>query len=828
MFQSSKKVFFVCFYFFTINNSFSQELSGIWTSGNNQSWNSPLCNSIVSVSLSNLENGATASFDNQVLGCGMMNTYFSNIVVNEPALGIYFLDQNSFNPGNGVITFAFAKTVENPILHIDKLGGFMNSNSNSVLLTLLDNNLSLIKLSGNGNHFEVTSNTINRVINGSSGGTECGTETNGSASGSIQINGIFDQISFRFEFIGEYGLGDLVELIWELPLCDFDNDSIPDKDDLDDDNDGILDTIELDGDPLLDTDGDGLIDSVDIDSDNDGCSDVIEAGFYDPDENGTLGGLPDTVDADGLIINETTGYTTPRDTNGNAIFDFQEALIPLVLVQPNNVYSLCEKDNLSISISVANAINMQWQVSLDSGITWLDLSNNSMYSGVNTENLELTNLPLTFNGYLYRIKIGEFCNSDILSDELELNVLKIPDTGEDGNVVFCMEDTPQDLFDYLGGSPNLNGDWSPSLMSGTGFFNPMVDAQGVYSYTIDNGYCDVSVSTVLVKIPQVLVQPISEFTVCEQESLIISIAVTDSYDIQWQYSEDDGVTWSNLLDDTIYSGVNAEDLQLSNIPLTYNNYWFRSRDKFCANPVFTDIVELTVLKYPNAGEDANKIFCIGDASEDLILSLGGNPDLIGFWSPILSSNTGIFNPSIDNEGLYTYTVNNGFCMETSIVDVLFSDEPTNVAVEVIDNSNNNSILITATGIGHYEYSLDGLNYQDDNHFDNLQPDVYTVYVRDKNECGLVYQQEQGVLGYPKFFTPNNDGHNEYWNIRGGENTDYTINIYDRYGKLLKSFDNSSIGWNGKFNNNDMPSSDYWFHFITSEGRKIVGHFALKR
>ncbi|MCP4975020.1 MAG: T9SS type B sorting domain-containing protein [Maribacter sp.] len=69
-------------------------------------------------------------------------------------------------------------------------------------------------------------------------------------------------------------------------ICtDTDGDGIPDLVDIDDDNDGILDTTEdpnLDGDndPLtdsLDTDGDGYPDHLDIDSDNDGILDNVEA-----------------------------------------------------------------------------------------------------------------------------------------------------------------------------------------------------------------------------------------------------------------------------------------------------------------------------------------------------------------------------------------------------------------------------------------------------------------------------------------------------------------------------------------------------------------------
>lgn len=55
---------------------------------------------------------------------------------------------------------------------------------------------------------------------------------------------------------------------------DTDSDGITDNLDLDDDNDGISDTIE----GIADADGDGIINSLDLDSDNDGIGDIIEEG----------------------------------------------------------------------------------------------------------------------------------------------------------------------------------------------------------------------------------------------------------------------------------------------------------------------------------------------------------------------------------------------------------------------------------------------------------------------------------------------------------------------------------------------------------------------
>ena len=79
---------------------------------------------------------------------------------------------------------------------------------------------------------------------------------------------------------------------------DNDGDGVPDGTDVDDDNDGILDTAEGTG----DADNDGIPNNEDLDSDNDGIPDIIEAGGTDPDKNGLPGSglIGVAVDVNGL------------------------------------------------------------------------------------------------------------------------------------------------------------------------------------------------------------------------------------------------------------------------------------------------------------------------------------------------------------------------------------------------------------------------------------------------------------------------------------------------------------------------------------------------
>lgn len=81
---------------------------------------------------------------------------------------------------------------------------------------------------------------------------------------------------------------------------------------------------------------------------------------------------------------------------------------------------------------------------------------------------------------------------------------------------------------------------------------------------------------------------------------------------------------------------------------------------------------------------------------------------------------------------------------------------------------------------------------------------------------------------PKFFTPNNDGSHDLWNVQDFTNTIKTITIYDRYGKLLKLLPPNSGGWNGTYRGQLMESNDYWYVITLNSGEIVKGHFSLKR
>lgn len=159
-------------------------------------------------------------------------------------------------------------------------------------------------------------------------------------------------------------------------------------------------------------------------------------------------------------------------------------------------------------------------------------------------------------------------------------------------------------------------------------------------------------------------------------------------------------------------------------------------------------------------------------------------------------------------------------------------------ITVVDDSENNSITLNTEnlGIGDYEFSLNDPygNYQEEPYFENVSPGIHTIYVQDKNSCGIA-PIEVSVIGYPKFFTPNNDGYNDTWNVLGVNENFFqqaTVYIFDRFGKLITEIDLYSDGWNGLFNGNYLPATDYWFsvELVDLKGNIRVkkGHFSLIR
>ena len=251
-------------------------------------------------------------------------------------------------------------------------------------------------------------------------------------------------------------------------------------------------------------------------------------------------------------------------------------------------------------------------------------------------------------------------------------------------------------------------------------------------------------------------------------------------------------------------------------------------------------LELIVNPLPDTNLGDDFVICIDPVTGIGSQTINAAPTTPGNYSYVWTTtnpNGNIATYNITAPGTYSVTVTNldTSCAFTDSVSATFSSEPESVNAALITpafSSGLASIQANAIGgFGVYEYSLDALEWQSSPIFTNLPKGVYTIYVRDIQGCGLLTTNSLQTITYPNYFTPNGDGYNDRWNIELPSEYQAIITIYNRFGKLIKQISPSSSGWDGNYNGEQMPSTDYWFkvEYIENNTRKeFKSHFSLKR
>lgn len=221
--------------------------------------------------------------------------------------------------------------------------------------------------------------------------------------------------------------------------------------------------------------------------------------------------------------------------------------------------------------------------------------------------------------------------------------------------------------------------------------------------------------------------------------------------------------------------------------------------------------------------------------DETVYICNGNPTRIAVSNSFSSyqwSNGDFTNyTSIAVAGNYNITVTNALgCQATKKYIAINSGIATITSVDVVDFSGSeNSIVINYSGIGVYEFSIDGVQYQNSPQFLNVAEGSYLINIRDINGCGFATATKVFVLDYPRFFTPNSDSYNDFWTIKNSAKyANMMIYIYDRYGKLITQVNPKGNGWDGTYNGQPIPADDYWFSILLNNDRIIKGHFSLLR
>ncbi|WNM19298.1 Ig-like domain-containing protein [Flavobacterium capsici] len=246
------------------------------------------------------------------------------------------------------------------------------------------------------------------------------------------------------------------------------------------------------------------------------------------------------------------------------------------------------------------------------------------------------------------------------------------------------------------------------------------------------------------------------------------------------------------------------------------SYFVEANNNNCFSPRF----EVTIITnaVPILPGDLTTTICQGQSIQ-LNAGIAGENYL---WSTGESTQT----ITATISGQYNVVVTNASnCSSTRTFNIQVNEIP------IIDDviTNEATVTITTTNTGNFEYSIDGINYQTSPIFLNVPGGIYTAYVNEISGCGND-STLFAVISIPHFFTPNNDGYNDIWTIKGMSiYPNASVKIFDRYGKLITILNQSNPFWNGTFNGKILPADDYWYNAkIDDSLPEQKGHFALKR
>jgi gliding motility-associated-like protein len=345
-----------------------------------------------------------------------------------------------------------------------------------------------------------------------------------------------------------------------------------------------------------------------------------------------------------------------------------------------------------------------------------------------------------------------------------------------------------------------------SIGSGTSFTTPMLN--NTTTYYVDSFPLGCTTGTRTAIVATINNTPIISVTspnsVCGNNSTTISAATTTGI-INW-FSSATATT-------PIATGINFTT------PILNQNttYYAEGNNNGCVS----NRIPITVLVYPlPIVTNETNILC-----ENSTLTLDAGISNVSYlWSTSETTKQ----ITVSTPGNYTVTVTTPFpqnCSSTKTINVILHNIP-QIQEVIVEN---NTATIIVNGFGSFEYSIDGINYQNSNEFIIEDGGKYIAYVREKFNCGFDFEPFV-IISIPKFFTPNNDGNNDIWTIKGLVfYPKAEVKIFDRFGKILTLLNAKKYYWDGTINGKSLLSDDYWYVFkIDENSPEVKGHFALIR
>ncbi|KNB62390.1 T9SS type B sorting domain-containing protein [Chryseobacterium sp. Hurlbut01] len=212
-------------------------------------------------------------------------------------------------------------------------------------------------------------------------------------------------------------------------------------------------------------------------------------------------------------------------------------------------------------------------------------------------------------------------------------------------------------------------------------------------------------------------------------------------------------------------------------------------------------VKSTVLK--------DKIICIDERT-----TLDAGPGFDEYeWS------TGATTQSIQGVPVGTYWVKlkTGNCYITQTVTVKSASNP---VISSLDITNNTITVNVEGGTAPYQYSLDGIKWQNSNILTGLPRGENKIFVKDFYNCEPVHVQIT-VPNLLNVITPNGDNINDFIDYTAlAYKKNLVFTVYDRYGnKKFEADKMRNFKWDGTSGGKKVMTGTYWYTITWNENDK---------
>lgn len=360
---------------------------------------------------------------------------------------------------------------------------------------------------------------------------------------------------------------------------------------------------------------------------------------------------------------------------------------PAISSHPSNASS-CIGSTTSFSATAVvqtGSASFQWQISTNGGSSWSNLTASSTYTGVNAATLSVSSVSSSLNGARYRAIVWDGCgpSNSVASNSATLTVFNpVSITAQPPNRSICPGTSTTFTVSATAGNGALTYQWQLSTNGGTTFTN--VSNGGIYSGATTatltltnapesvNGYryrvlvadaCGTatqatsSAGSLTIFKPVISAQPQNTSSCIASSATFTTTASvqTGSAAYQWQVSTNGGTSWTDISNNSTYSGATTATLTVASLTTSLNNSQYRVRvwdGCGTSNSVTSSGATLTVFNpvaittHPPA-----RSICPGTNTTFVVSAIAGNGSLSYQWQ--ISTNGGSSWANVTNSGIYS-------------------------------------------------------------------------------------------------------------------------------------------------------------------------------